>query len=155
MSDAEMTMTHAEAQAAAVEAMQNTLIADGLKRLGRPTLEFLMNCRAFLDVWSPCHTIRPGRLTPLRFHYVGVAGHWAMSWCDDAGNTVAMDRETPIYITVRYAGADDYPFATQVGQAAELMLANKGYNLIDYRQHDALQRLVADGVLVQPRKDRK
>lgn len=137
-------LTPRQLLAAANNAMLATLIADGLKRLGRPTLELLMDSRCFVDIWSPRHLIRPGRLLPLRYYRVDNGKRWCLKWCDDGGNDVLLARDSHLYVTVRHAGAADFPLAVQIGAATEIMLANNFYTLLDYRQNEALKRLADD-----------
>lgn len=152
---AEYLLTTSEARAAANNCMQAVLVADGLRMLGRDTLEHLMNVKCYPEVWSPDHMLNRRRLRPLRYHYVQIVNTWAMKWCDDQGTSVCVDHLTPLFVTIRHAGAEDYPFAVQVGAAIEVMLANRGYSLIDYRQHEALQVLVAKGELRHNKPEKK
>lgn len=139
MPKAEPIMNAAEARRAAIDAMQCTIIADGLVRLGKSPLKYLKDSRCFIDIWSPNHTVRHNQLIPMRFYFSGSV--MVMGWCDANGNALAVDNDTPLYVTVRYAGRKNYSFATQCGHAVEKMLANRNYNLLDYRQYNALSAI--------------
>lgn len=143
----EVMLTPATAKAGAMNAMQATMIADGMKRLGRDTLPCLKQSGCFVEVWSPELKLATGKLQPLRFYITQVVDEWRMQWCDDQGGHVQVNPDTPIYVSVRYAGEENYPLAVQLGAATELLLANKGYCMLDNRQHDSLRALIECGKL--------